>query len=368
MKLLPRHTTVALAVVCAIGSAACVKQEAPGVGLVKFDSSAVFGIAPKQDVPVPGFELPDEAFDLPDLTPSPVRVLPIPDEGPCPDAKLTAFPKKTASVGVDGMPAEGLYKWTRNTLTLKDVSKTPPIKDNPFVIQNRAVRRVVRENDHKFRFEMVAPDPFVDGRTVITSFTVNTNPQLFADQRVPSRTIGIVNIPGTDLRVANPADSPGIFITRIETQDDKGTRLSQFNPVQPMLVAPLEGGILRSGQEYRSVGIDALTGSVVANTGLVGRTSRVDACGEIVEGYTVTLHQVLTSDLLDNPQSLEGEAFELAISQQTREIGYTFATQYGALPIAEALTIGDLESSGVAAIGSWELGALTPAALPDSLK
>jgi hypothetical protein len=365
-QLLPKKTLIALVALSALFSAACVKQDAPGVGVVKFDSSAIFGITPNEKPVLPDFEVPDlSSEDLPDLD-FKERVLPPVDPGPCPEALLTAFPKKSSTPQVIGLPTAGVYKWQRDLLTLKDTSADPPVKTFPFALEGRAIRRVVQEGDHQFTFEMLAPDPFVASDTVITSFKVNTNPVLFVDRRVDSRTIGVVNIPGTDVRVANPSDAPGVFITGIDVQNSAGTRVSAFRPVQPMLILPLEGGIVRTGQQFRSVGIDAATGTAVMNDGVTGRTSRVDACGEIVEGYVVTLHQVLSSDV--DPADPVGAGGGLAFNQETREITYTFATQYGALPIAESLSIGDINVDEVAALGKWELGALTPTALPDSLK
>lgn len=374
MQLLPKTVktrkldVLAVVALIALGSAACVKQNDPGVGLVKFNSSAVFGIEPDAKPVVPVFEVPDFSVAgeaLPD-EPLPTRALPKPDEGPCPEAKLTAFPKKPANVHVLDLPPAGLYRWQRDLLTLKNTALSPPLRSFPFALEGRAIRRVVRDSDHQFNFEMLAPDPFISGNTVITAFRVNTNDTLFVDRRVDSRTIGVVNIPGTDVRVADPSDAPGIFITRIESQNSQGQQVSLFNPVQPMLIVPLEGGIVRTGQTFRSVGIDRATGTTISNDGVTGRTSRIDACGEIVEGYAVTLHQTLTEDL-DDDESFD-TATKVAGNQETREITYTFATQYGALPIAESLSIGDVERDEIAAIGKWELGALQPKALPDSLK
>jgi hypothetical protein len=49
-------------------------------------------------------------------------------------------------------------------------------------------------------------------------------------------------------------------------------------------------------------------------------------------------------------------------------VNYTFATQYGALPISETLSLGDVNVDPIAALGKWELGSLTPTPLPDSVK
>jgi hypothetical protein len=369
-KLLPKQFAITLVVLSALAASACVHQDDPGVGLVKFDSSAVFGIEPEDKAPVPDFEVPlGVDFAIPDDGFKP-RDLNVKPDGPCPAAKLTAFPKAPATVRVQGMPKDGVYKWQRDLVQSKDATANPPTLINlPFTLEGRAIRRVTKESDHQFSFEMLAPDAFVRGNTIVTGFRVNTNDQLIAERAVAARTIGVVNVPGTDVRVANPADAPGIFITAIDVQNDNGVRVSSFHPTQPMLIVPLEGGILRSGQQFRSVGIDELSGTTITNDGVVGRTSRVDACGEIVEGYAVTLHQTLSSDLNsqlgDDP---EGAAFDQATRQQTREVSYTFATQYGALPIGEGLALGDMERDPKAALGKWELGALDPTPLPDSVK
>jgi hypothetical protein len=333
---------------------------------VKFESSAVFGIPTKDDT-LPGFDVPTDLSLPEDLTP-PLRATdPVKPTEACPAAKLTAFPKLATSVSVTGMPPEGVYKWQRDLFTIKD-ARTEPAKfiSSQFALQSRAIRRVTKESDHQFSFDMLNVDPFEPSHTVITTFNVNTNPELFVDRRVDARTIGVVNIPGTDVRVANPSDAPGIFISRIEWQDDKGTRVSLFDPVQPMLIAPLEGGILRTGQSFRSVGINKTDGNVLANDGTIGRPSRIDACGEIVEGYVVNLHQTLTTDV-DQSDPVDAAA-RYATTNETREVTYTFATQYGTLPIAETLSIGDVAVDPVAVLGKWELGGLTPGPLPASLK
>ncbi len=362
-----KRTVVATLVVLGLASSACVRQNNAGVGIAKFDSSAVFGIAVEKPI-VPGFSVPesfsgDGAAALPDL-PIPSPFNPVAPTGPCPPAKLTAFPKATATPTIVGMPTEGLYTWKRNSFQLKNTAnKANPSQVLAFALQGRGIRRVVKEGAHQFSFEMVQPDPFSDNGTVVTGFRVNTNPALLVNQRVASRTIGVVPVPGREIRITDPGDASGIFITRVEQLSGTGVRVSVFQPVQPMLIVPLDEAIIRSGQTFNSVGIDATTGSVVTNTGAVGRTNRVDACGEIVEGYAVTLHQTLTNDIQDHDQFMT-----VLTDQETRTIDYIFATQYGALPIGETLSIGDVNIDDFAISALWELGGLTPKALPDSLK
>jgi hypothetical protein len=360
---------IVLVALISVASSACVKQNEPGVGLVKFNSTAVFGAPKKNDIP--GFgtadefgdEIPISDADLPSLRLTPPKPA---DPGPCPPAKLTAFPKASASVKVLGVPAVGVYKWKRALVVSKDASKDPAQTSRPFALESRAIRRFARQSDHQFSFEMVSPDALVPGNSVVTGFVVNTSSELLVNRTLPSRTIGVVDVPGTDLRQTNPSDPSGIFISSVVQQDGSGKEISAFRPVRPMLVTPLDGGIIRPGQAFNSVGIDASAGAVLANAGTVLRTSRIDACGEIVEGFAVLLKQTYTADIpLDD---VSNALSRYASRKETREVSYVFATQYGALPIGETLSIGDVELDPTAFLAKWELGGLTPTALPDTLK
>lgn len=361
---------IALTFAVVVATSACVEQNQAGVGVVKFDSSAVFGAAKATELP--GFDVPDafpDGFPIDNLpVRNPVKRDTVP-VGPCPEAKLTDFPKKTASVKVVGVPVAGVYSWKRVDVVQQNTKNNPPRTQRPFALESRAIRRVVRENDHKFTFEMLAPDPSGNGNTVITSYVVNTNPTLIVEETIPGRTIGIVPIPTQDVRIGNPLDQGGIFISRIETQDEKGARVSAFAPLQPVMIVPLDGGLVRSGQTFRSLGIDPTSQTVLLNDGLVVRTNRIDACGEIVEGYAVSLKQTFTSDLaINDPAVLVGQLQNLVVRAQTRTADLVFATQYGAMPIQEILAVGDFRQDPVAFAGRWELGGLTPKPLPDSLK
>ncbi len=338
---------------------------------MKFDSSAVFGVAAKTELP--GFDVPDSfpdgfaSSDLPSIPPNPLRPAApaVESVGVCPQAKLADFPKKPATVTVAGTPTPGVYPWKRVEVVQQNTANTPARTQRPFALESRAIRRVERQNDHQFVFEMLAPDPSASGNTVITSFLVNTNPTLLVERSVPGRTVGVVPVGTQDVRIGNPDDLGGIFISRIETQNEKGERVSVFAPLEPITVVPLDGGVVRSGQVFRSLGIDPTSQTVLLNDGLVTRTTRIDACGEVVEGYSVALKQTFSNDIiLDDPDSIEN----VAARSQTRTAEFVFATQYGALPIQEILTIGDFREDAVAFAGRWELGGLTPKPLPDALK
>jgi hypothetical protein len=367
-----------------LAASACVKQNEPGVGLVKFDSSAVFGIPKKDEAPIPSFEPPDNVsdFNVGGFVGTPPTAK-APDLGPCPVAKLNAFPKTVATPNVAGMPAEGVYKWKRDVGFFQDLTQEPPLHNRlGLLMQSRAIRRVQRQSDHQFSFEMVQTGTINPAVTVITQFRVNTNPEIIAEQdtrnvstedvpvegvpkvgRDVPGTIGVVDVPYQNARVTNPADAPGVFILNIETRSDDDVLLSSFTPAQPMLILPLDGGIIRSGQTFRSIGISQSDGSVLVNDGVVGRTNRIDACGEIVEGYQVTLKQTLSTDVQDGASPTRAVADE-----ETREQTYSFATQLGALPIAESISVGNTDIDPVAFYSAYSLGGLAPTPLPDVLK
>src|SRR5205085_922779 len=151
----------------------------------------------------------------------------------------------------------------------------------------------------------------------------NSNPTLLYENNVPARTIGVVDVPGQDIRVTPPNDEPGIFITRIQTVNPSGAVVSSFVPVLPMLILPLEGGVVRTGQTFNSIGIDATSGTVLVNRGTVGRASRIDACGEIVEGYVVSLAQTYSGDF--DPANATVDIPNYVSRMQTRSVDYVFA-------------------------------------------
>ena len=378
----PRKGTRLLAGVAllALVSAACVKSDPPGVSISEVKTSAKFGFEEKEkkaaDFEVPqtddtGFEGAQALSSFPELPP---LARPTPRVTPkiasdCPEARADAFPKDFATVQVNGLPAEGIYKWKRDLVVKVDRVANP---GSPFLVQQgvaetRFIRKVTKSTTlpHEFRFEMIAPE-FGTSNLVITSFLVNTNPELIANRRIDARTVGVVDTPGFDLRVPPPNDMPGVYITKIETKDSNlaAKGVHTFSPVRPMLILPLEEGILRSGQTFSSVGIDSSSGEVIGNEGTVGRTSRIDACGEIVEGYSVTLDQSYTRDVNTADPA---DAQKYSSRRLTRVQNYVFATQYGLLPIGDNLAIGDL-ADRKALVLRRSLAALKPEPLPLSIK
>ncbi|HVF08203.1 MAG TPA: hypothetical protein VNC60_06470 [Actinomycetota bacterium] len=366
-----------IALVSLIGGA-CVKSDPTGVSISEVKTSAKFGFEEKEKK-LADFDVPEDNSSFVDATPQssvpelpplvrPAPRPPAPKVNPdCPEALANAFPKDFATVQVKGLPTEGTYKWKRDLVVKVDRVANPK---SPFLVsqgtpETRYIRRVTKSSavPHEFRFEMVAPDATTPN-AVITSFLVNTNPTLVANERIDARTVGVVDVPGYDLRVPPPNDMPGVYITKIEHKN-KDVTVFSFSPVRPMLILPLEEGIIRTGQTFSSYGVDPTTGDVLSNEGIVGRESRIDACGEIVAGYSVSLEQSYTRDI--NTADPRSDAERFGARQLTRSLHYVFATQYGLLPISENLSIGEL-ADPKALIVRRSLGGLKPEALPPSLK
>ena len=344
-------------------AAACVKPGPPGVEVAKLSADIVFGVkeTPPPAAPAntptatsPVFEEPAEEFnekilEIPDFKPLP-RPTPTASAAPsdCPPAALTAFPKDTAEVTVKGTPTAGVYRFKRAISVAKPGE--PSTRFEGF--EQHVVRRVTPTPNkaYEFSYEVVQPDNINPGNFVVTTFRVNSNPAVVQSVNRPGQTVIVVPVPGVEQYVTDPNDEPGIFVDRIETQDVDGATQSVFDPVRPIKYMPLEEGLVRPGQSFESIGIDAETGNVIRHQGTVTRKTRVDACGEIVEGWLVEAVQTFSS-------GFEG-AYEKAYS-------YNVATQYGALLISELGTI----SSGETALSiDVSLAGLTPAPLPENLK
>src|SRR5207237_595789 len=145
-----RCTFAALA---ALMLAGCVKRGPPGVGVQKLAADIVFGVKPATDTPPPNLEpgqagpgdattyAPDAgvsgsvstvdggpvALQRPRSGPR-ARLTPLqPVKSTCPPAALTAFPAKEAGITVDGVPAEGQYRWKRQGAQTVPTLPGPPI-------------------------------------------------------------------------------------------------------------------------------------------------------------------------------------------------------------------------------------------------
>ena len=89
----------------------------------------------------------------------------------------------------------------------------------------------------------------------------------------------------------------GISLMKLQRVDAAGNSSElTFSPA--VLYLPLE---IVPGEEFNSVGIDPRTGSVLQNQAKVMKRERVDACGEVVDGWVVESTQTFSGCGPDRP-------------------------------------------------------------------
>jgi hypothetical protein len=356
-----RKPTLVVAGLLLATTAGCVQPGPPGVAVNKLQADIVFGVKDAVEAPdVAPANLvsvsPTQAFEIiEEQASSPEKVLTIPQVTPirrpaaatevseCPAAALTAFPAKTAEVTVQGLPAEGLYKFKRSIEVKNGEGAVTRVEG----YEQRAVRKVTQNpaKPYEFTYEVLQPN-YVSNNFTITTFRVNSNPAVIQNVNRPPQTIGVVPVPGVEQIITPPDDEPGVFVDSIRTEDAEGNGTT-FTPLPPVKYLPLDEGIVRGGQTFDEIGISPANLGVLRHTGTVVRKTRVDACGDVVEGWLVESDQTSTDQ------------------NATRKYFYNIATQYGALFIAE----NSIQTIGETTITiDLSLADLEPQPLPDALK
>ena len=376
---------LAVAGLAALFLAGCVKQDAPGVGVQKLAADIVFGVKPAADTPPPNLEpgqagpgdattlVPEagsgSSFDagpaaggdfsgptaprarLPRLTPL------NPPRSTCPPAALTAFPAKEAGQTVDGLPAEGQYRWKRNGT--QTVATLPGVKLPVSGFEQRLVRNVKQLSDTEYTFETVQPE--LGGNvTTISTFKVKTGavsrtvtaPVEPPDLTHPTSPVPLpITPPGTAPAVPKPPvpsnvsvgdPERGIALMKLQRVDAAGNT-SELNFTPGVLYLPLE---IVPGEEFNAVGIDSRTGSVLQNQAKVVKRERVDACGDVVDGWVVEATQTFSGTAQTAPP---------------RNYRYIVAPQLGGVIISEEIHTSSPQGNTDV---TFSLGQLKPSPLP----
>lgn len=341
--------TAALLVAAALGSAACVSQDDPGLKVQALSTDVAFGVEVAEpagppieepDVPLPetvsegGFEPPQLGFRPfePRKTPGlpPIRTTPPVD---CPKAPPTAAAEKQATENAtddDGvvLPREGIYRWKREGKQTVPAG-TGTVETTVGGFERRLVRNVEQESDTVFTYEVVAP---LLGRNAvsITTYRVDTESVQYE--------------PGGAVVIDEPrANDPegGLSIQNIVIQEDDG-RETSFNPSVGLLLLGLP---VIPSEEFRSTAVDGRSGQSIIHDGKVLGRDRIDACGDLIDGWAVEATQ--------------------ARSDSAGDVTYDYlvATQYGAMIIREHVvqTLADGSQIDV----TYTLGQLDPDPLPE---
>jgi hypothetical protein len=375
MRRLPKSRLLWVLVAVGAVTAGCAQPDPPGVGVQKLAADIVFGVkppppdappanttpgaegltgdattyvptGPSRSFPTPSFPAPraPRAPSLRQPRPTPLN----PTRAACPPAALNAFPAQEAGLTVAGTPGEGQYRWKRTGT--QTMATLPGVAIPISGFEQRLVREVKKVSETEFTFQTVQPE-LGTGVTVLQTFKVKTDAvsrgvdppietiPLERPEQLPDEVPFPSNpsVPGR--RVGEP--ERGISLVRIERIDAQGnTQVLNFTPGVLYLPLPIE-----PGESFESVGIDSRTGQVLQHQAQVLRRERVDACGEIVDGWVV-----------EATQTFSGQ------STATRSYRYIIAPQFGGLMISEQVKVTAPE--GTLDV-TFSLGQTKPTPLPD---
>ena len=374
-----------IALLAALLLSGCVERDKPGVAIQKLAADIVFGVKPAPETPPPNLSpgqagpgdattyVPDgsSAFDPGSAfgggnfsgpaggsRPRLPRVTPLaPPKSTCPPAALTAFPAKEAGQTVEGVPTEGQYRWKRSG---HQTSATlPNIKIPVSGFEQRLVRNVVKVSETEYTFETVQPE-LGTNVTTISTFKVKIGavsksvqpPVEPPDLTRPTSPVPLpITPPGNQPTLPKPPlpsnvsvgdPERGISLVKLQRVDAAGNSSElAFSP--GVLYLPLD---IVPGEEFNAVGIDPRTGSVLQHQAKVLKRDRVDACGEVVDGWVVESTQTFTGP---------GQA------APPRTYKYVIAPQFGGIIISEEIhTAGPQGTTDVV----LSLGQVKPAPLP----
>lgn len=344
------RSTRAVALVVLVGlAAACVRPAKPGVSISSVEANVVFGLdkAPKPVVPantdvgdisdanaLAGFDVNRFRNSAADKLPPLVSV---PQVSACPTAPPTAAAEKPADATITGKPEEGVYLWKRSgTQSKPNPNGGDPLTTKITGFEKRIIRNVQPYQDQfdpdAYTFDMV--QTLIDRPTIqIRTFLVKPNTKA---QASPGG-VPVVDEP----RVNEPEG--GISLLKIEEQDQKGDTTGSFTPTNGLLLAGLP---IDPSESFQSDAVDPRTGQAISQDATMKGRARIDACGDLVDGWRVEATQT-RSDV----------AGSVAYN-------YLLATQYGGALILEQIET--VASDGTTFDVTFSLGQLHPDPLEGS--
>jgi len=268
--------------------AACGSQGEPGVNVKGLDADVVFGVknkagtqpgaAPEEPAPDEEINLVADAPDVPGARRSFRQE--VQPSAPCPEASINAFPKEASGEQVSDQPAPGLYRWKRGGSIKLAALEGQEQKLQGFelrlvenvVVVSESVNRTSDYPDKRnivYRYDTV--QPFGEG-TLRTTYQVKTNAEV---QREAKPITGNPRV-----RAGDP--ERGLAIVR-ERYEGRGGSVEERTFVPGLLILPLP---VSPGEKFTSVSEVTREGTVQFE-GEIKSKQRIDACGDIVEGYLV---------------------------------------------------------------------------------
>jgi hypothetical protein len=195
--------------------------------------------------------------------------------------------------------------------------------------ESRQVRNIVRISPTEFTYETVQTDTTFGASTVIvTTWQVRTDPLRQDIDAVVTRG-----------RVGEP--ERGLALKQVRRFTHDGKLIGSFSPVPAVLYLPLP---VVESDTWTSVGTDPTTGQSLQHQGAMAGRARVDACGDVVDGWKIR-----------STETFSGE------QTSTRDYEYIVATQLGGVLISEKINSTTPQGTLDAV---FSLGQLEPDPLP----
>ena len=264
-----------------------------------------------------------------------------PSQGSCPPAPYGASPDKSVTTTVLKPPAAGSYKWqvidshpvSGTKLTLTTAHYVTYLIDNVTKVVTTPNPVPGEQATTSFDYDVVSPG--ASGGTVMTTYEVKEN--------APQVTQGAGNV-GQAQTVGAP--DRGLSLVSVVDKNAAGAVTATFHPSDAVLLFPLD---VKAPQSFNSGGVDPSNGGSFSNQAQVtGQTTRVNACGQLVDGWAVTSTQTFS-------QPSSGASV-------TATVNYAIATQYGGIIISSASTPSGSSDTETDAIGQLQPGQLPPGA------
>lgn len=295
------------------------------IGLKQAGSDILFGHPPASPPPPP---LPQARFlpaplELPPPAPGapPATFAAIPAASPppaCPDASPLAVPGQPAGLWAATPPAAATYNFRyRGTVTIDPGQPDQSVSTVPA----SGTRQVIPTSQ---------PSP-VDGSYTFSVVETFAGKQMKSDFQVfpPSTAVAPVPLPVTP--------HAGIYFTGMTvTTVGSSTPSTQFNPQPPVQVDVFpdfpgqtwQGGAGTDPASQTTLTVDG--NGTDAKSSIVSGPARVNACGDVVQAWEVTLVGTLSA-ASSGPGNLT-EAYTLVLD---------LATQYGGISVQDHLVLDD---------------------------
>lgn len=339
--------------VAATLAAACGGGGDATVGVKNLDADIAFGIDPPESGKTEAADViappPDVDFDPGDevaLVPTRSRRNVVPKvtaASDCPVARANSSAKLASGQEVKEPPTEGSYRWKKGGVFRRQATGSQPVPINGFeqrVVYDvteggRGVNPANGLQNMTFSYKTIAP--YDSDSTVVNWYTVKTNVEGQEE----------INVQTGERARSGPPDR-GLVLTRVQIMDTRGEIESDKTYDPGLLLLPLP---VSPGERFVSTAVEPPAlgnpgGQLTFDAQVLPRR-RIDACGDLVEGWEVS-----------------GRLTEGSDSEAFIERRLFVATQYGATIIYERNAYDSAEGRQAP---EFQLAQLSPGPVPEGL-